>query len=490
MENFYFCRIILSPLFKVMNHYVSLKQNSMKKTTFIIFAILLSISSFAQQLTLTFTGREQSSNTYIQLSRIEITDNTRGWTETLTFPDTIAVLTSNIGVEDYTSGKFQLSQNNPNPFNGSTDVNLTLAEMGTVSMTVTDMNGRVVVSSQRFEPQQIGINKFHVNLMESGIYILYANQNGKTSSVKMINMGNGMSNSIENAGIISQSFQPKGNGKGNISHPFAAGDAMTYKGYAIVDGVEIEGQPIEQAQNSSETITLSIQTTGLACVDAPTVTDYDGNTYNTVQIGNQCWMRENLKTMHYADGSAIPHLDNSSMIDPSYDYPDNLSNNFYTYGLVYNWPAVMGGSASSNGNPSGVQGICPTGWHVPSDAEWQTLELYIGVPASDIDNMNTYRGTVAAKLAGGGYASWTSSTVEGAAGNFSDPNHNSTGFSALPAGGVEGMAAGFNDSACFWTSTLETTYNAILRTLYYSQSGIRRHHLEKAWGASVRCIKD
>jgi hypothetical protein len=102
------------------------------------------------------------------------------------------------------------------------------------------------------------------------------------------------------------------------------------------------------------------------CPGTPTVTDYDGNTYNTVQIGNQCWMKENLNTTRDAGGNNISR----------YCY-SNTNANCENYGGLYTWATLMNGAASSNGNPSGVQGICPTGWHVPSDAEWTELTDYL-----------------------------------------------------------------------------------------------------------------
>ena len=107
------------------------------------------------------------------------------------------------------------------------------------------------------------------------------------------------------------------------------------------------------------------------------MTDIDGNVYNTVQIDYQCWMRENLRTTQYSDGTPIPAGgDNLSDTDPYYyDYSSSdipLSER----GYLYNWPAVMHGKSSSNSVPSEVRGVCPTGWHVPSDPEFVVLTDY------------------------------------------------------------------------------------------------------------------
>ena len=119
----------------------------------------------------------------------------------------------------------------------------------------------------------------------------------------------------------------------------------------------------------------------------PTLVDYDGNFYQTVQIGNQVWMTENLKVTHYADGTTIPlvtdntawgNLDDNNT-DKAYCYYNNDANGEGDiYGTLYTWAAAMNGASSSSANPSGVQGVCPTGWHLPSNAEWTELTDYLG----------------------------------------------------------------------------------------------------------------
>lgn len=94
------------------------------------------------------------------------------------------------------------------------------------------------------------------------------------------------------------------------------------------------------------------------CGNSFTVTDYDGNTCNTVRLGNQCWMKENLRSTHYSDGTAIAYGGTTTSTTEAYYYAPNGS---FTYGYLYNWKAVMRNSSSSQANPSGVQGICPIG---------------------------------------------------------------------------------------------------------------------------------
>ena len=108
------------------------------------------------------------------------------------------------------------------------------------------------------------------------------------------------------------------------------------------------------------------------------VRDYDGNIYTTIKIGDQIWMAENLKTTRYSDGNSLVNGTGAGNITGNYTtkywfvYEDNSANKD-TYGLLYTWAAAMNGSASSDKSPSGIQGVCPIGWHLPSDTEWKSL---------------------------------------------------------------------------------------------------------------------
>ena len=219
-----------------------------------------------------------------------------------------------------------------------------------------------------------------------------------------------------------------------------------------------------------------------------TITDRDGNTYNTVQIGTQCWIKQNLKTTKYADGTSISQGSNNSTTTAYWYYPNNSSSNKSTYGLLYNWKAVMRNSSSSSANPSGVRGICPTGWHVPSDAEWKQMEMAVGMSQSDA-NATGYRGNIAARFCGN--TGWQSSNVANAAGNTSATGRNSSGFSALPAGyyytsNYDSGTHDFSYRAYFWSAT-EGPYFRLLR---YNNAGVYRGTAAKDSGYSVRCVKD
>lgn len=257
-------------------------------------------------------------------------------------------------------------------------------------------------------------------------------------------------------------------------------------------------------------------TPGVSCPGTPTVTDYDGNTYNTVQIGTQCWMKENLKTTHYSNGDGIL-LGNGvagSTTIGYYYYPNNEVNNKQFYGLLYNWPAVMNGADTNNLVPSGVQGICPNGWHVPSDNEFVILIEYLRNNSEYICGTNqNYIAKALADTAGWRWESADSaqyqynSALSCFVGNESSTN-NTTSFSARPAGTCNAgetpsipntVYSGLSKFTYFWTTTsmnyVSTSYVNIHSTygLEYNSAQIQTPYYQNgSWrkGNSVRCLKD
>jgi uncharacterized protein (TIGR02145 family) len=226
---------------------------------------------------------------------------------------------------------------------------------------------------------------------------------------------------------------------------------------------------------------------------AITVTDIDGNVYQTVKIGDQIWMAENLKTKHYANATEIILVESSidwgalSYTDKAYCYYDNSLTNVNTYGALYTWAAAMNGSNSSSSNPSNVQGVCPSGWHLPSDKEWKQLEMYLGMSQADADDTG-YRGTSEGSKLAGDANLWSNGDLE------NDAAFGISGLKALPAGSRHGDSGAFNslgDNALFWNATGGGNAGAGLRYLTYSNSKVYRSTIfHKKGGRSVRCVKD
>ena len=465
----------------------------MKKFILFVCMIACCAAAFAQSVTLTFTAKD-AANQHVQLNRVSITNLTKGWQETIYWPDNTLTMQNGTGINDVeTHGRtsLQLSQNNPNPFTGTTEVSLTVAEEGEVMLDIADVNGKIV-GTHRLRPQT-GIHQFRVTLSTAGTYIMTARQNGQTSSIKMVCNGGGDGNRIEYTGndgnaSHASATQPKNGTKYTTTHPFDFGDLMEYVGYASINGTEAESQHIMQAQDATQTLTLQfdeVQTYGQPCPGTATVTDIDGNTYNTVQIGNQCWMKENLRTTRYANGVNIPMGSTYSYTYPYCYAPNNDSSNVSTYGYLYNWQAVHD-TSSSSANPSGVQGICPTGWHVPSDVEWIQLTDYVGSqPQYQCNDSSVYIAKALAFIMG-----WSSSSDICSVGNNLSTN-NATGFSALPAGYYYfGDCGGFGLSAFFWSATDYNEYGAYDRGLRHNYAGVYKFNEDKSVGLSVRCVKN
>ena len=456
----------------------------MKRITLFFAILFMAFWTFGQSVTLTFTGRD-ANNQFIQLSRVVIVNATQSWQETIYYPDTTLTM-GQVGIEDYDfENGLALQQNNPNPFEGITYANLRTVEPGDVSMVLTDVNGRIV-ETQNFASLQPGIHQFRINVSAAGIYFLTIRQNGQKSSIKMVSNGQGSTNRIEY-----QDFAclQKKNAKGTTNKPFNIGDEMNYTGYVTVDGTEYQSQMIHQNQFVSENFVLNFDLSssidGQPCPSTATVTDYDGNTYNTVQIGQQCWMKENLKTTHYSDGTSISLGSSTSLTTAYRYYPNDDSSNVATYGYLYNWLAVMQNSSSGSANSSGVQGICPTGWHVPSDAEWTQLTDYVSSQSQYVCGSNsTYIAKALASTTG-----WSSSTSTCAVGN-TPSNNNVTGFFAVPAGNYFGSYNNFGYTACFWSATQYNSSYAYNRELNYDTAGVVRYDCNKRYGFSVRCLRD
>ena len=444
-----------------------------------------------QQVVLTFKGEDQSGN-YVQLSKVVLANITQGWSDTLIYPDTTAILiVGNSSISEHNATALGLSQNTPNPFHGTTQVSIAVAESGPLSLEVLDINGRLTVA-RNFTLIDRGTHQFSIQLSTPQIYLLTALQNGNAFSIKMINKGNSGIDKIEYEGVVSDKnieVKTKNNAKGIMNHPFSSGDSMSYKGDAFINNQEFESDIIVQTQTTSEVVTLIFEVDmtedGQPCQGMATLTDIDGNTYNTVKIGNQCWMKENLRTTRYPNCTTISQGSTTSTTVAYWYYPDNNSANKNRYGLLYNWQAVTQGVSDSI-NPSRVQGICPPGWHVPSIAEWTQLIDYVSSQVQyECGNNHTF---IAKALAD--TTRWTSAPNECSIGNDLSLN-NATGFSALPAGKL--FSGGFGHlggEANFWSATQYDSTGAFYRYMPGSLPFLFQHIDNIYLGISVRCIRN
>ena len=244
----------------------------------------------------------------------------------------------------------------------------------------------------------------------------------------------------------------------NIADPTDNQDAVTK---AYVSALEAK---VENLQNA-------------LIVSGLLVKDYDGNLYGTVKIGDQIWMTENLKVTHYPNGDAIPlvtgntawvNLGNNNTDDAYCFYNNNSGTD---YGVLYTYAAAIGDNWTRDNKAN--QGVCPDGWHLPSDAEWTVLTNYLG----------------GASVAGG-------KMKETGTTHWSSPNTGATdesGFTALPGGIRNSNNGGFSSQGYlgyFWSATENGATYTWYRFLFYNNSNVNRNLNYKSHGFSVRCLRD
>jgi len=229
------------------------------------------------------------------------------------------------------------------------------------------------------------------------------------------------------------------------------------------------------------------------------VKDIDNNWYKVVQIGSQCWLAENMRATTSPKGNLTAGGSRESYyVAYYYDYSTATQFSLRERGYLYNWAGAIdtNGTSKISASFTGRQGICPTGWHLPTDEEWKTLEsAYLTetdgttpISASTLNNTD-YRGKGAGKFAGG--CDWTTSSSTTAPGNYSYSERNISGFSALPAGNCLGndfADAGVN--AHFWSATSTNSDRAWRWRFHHNEEGVDRYNGTKDYGRSVRCVRN
>lgn len=218
--------------------------------------------------------------------------------------------------------------------------------------------------------------------------------------------------------------------------------------------------------------------TGFLCGDQIMVAD--GNIYNTVLMGTQCWMKENLRTTTYSDGTPIPNVTDvtawSNLTTGAYTWYDNDISWKEEYGALYNWYATVDAN------------LCPTGWHVPTDSEWTILTDYIGGP--DSPHGNELKSCRQVNSPSGGncntseHPRWNESSTQYGTDDY--------GFSGLPSGYRKDNGYFYNIGGigAWWSSTQYVSYNAWVRYLSYGIGNVGVDSPNKKYGYSVRCLKD
>jgi uncharacterized protein (TIGR02145 family) len=400
----------------------------MKKTILTLAIFITSIALYAQVKISTGGGNPDPS------SMLEVESNNKGFLmPRLANPNTIA--SPAVGLQVYNT-----TTNCINIFNGTTWLEL----CGTLPVgTIASLN---CAGATQNGTLTAGVAASGVNSV-----VAYTGGNGGTHNGQTVT-STGVTGLT--ATLTSGTFA---NGGGTLTYtitgtPLAAGTASFV--------LNIGGQVC--------TLTLSVV---FNCGTSTLTDSRDNVNYNTLLIGNQCWMRENLRYLPSVSSTSTTSLNSPHYYVYGYTGTNvttaKSTSNYSTYGVWYNWTAAMNGSSSSTLNPSGVQGVCPQGWHLPSKDEWDEMVTYLG-------------GTT---VAGGKMKSttlWSSTNAS-----------NSSGFTAFPGGSIS--FGNILNNGFWWSSTEQTDPNKAWMVdiwngnVYFSWSN---WNLLKSDGQSVRCIKD
>ena len=367
---------------------------------------------------------------------------------TTTLTDGRFVFSDITGVEDkQLPTGYAISNNFPNPFNPTTRIGITLPGRENVKIEVFNLLGQNVVNEIE-QSYNAGTNfiDLELNGLPNGFYNARITIDNKYTVVKKMMLVYGSQHLATGGGIS---------------------NTQLYKSYntnletnldSLVAASQIVGRKIFMGLPSitGDTLDLGNLIIERYCPETPTV-DYAGKTYNTVQIGTQCWLKENLDVGTMISGSQ--NASNNDTIE-KYCY-NNDPNNCNTYGGLYQWNEAMQYSTVE-----GARGICPEGWHIPTYDEFQTLSATVSGDGNSLKAIGQGTG------AGAGI--------------------NTSGFSALLSGfrSINGTFYDIGLNTNFWSSTELNTYNAYYMYLYSNYSYIYYRFYYKELGFSVRCVKD
>jgi uncharacterized protein (TIGR02145 family) len=435
----------------------------MKKATFLFILLFITVVIKAQVYEISFTGSGQSTN----VDSVFVENLTQGTTIELAGSDILLLVEeTSIASQSLTNEDLHIY---PNPMKETSKLEFYIGQPDDVKIEIYDVGGKLIVSQSG--KVNLGTNIFEISGIPEGFYTAKITTSAWQKSSGFISVNNEVNtpaiNSVSELIIEPQTKSLKST-KNLVEMQYNDGDILLFKGVAG-DYARV----LTKVPTQTQTINFEF----VPC------TDLGGNHYAVVTIGNQTWMAENL--------AYLPEItfedDWGSYTDPQYavyDYAPGSGTetvagakataNYDTYGVLYNWPAAMDGDASSSSNPSGVQGICPNGWHLPSDDEWTELTDYLG--------------DAGGKLKATG-------TIEASTGLWYDPNEgatNETGFTALPGGyrGGYGYFDGIGYFGYWWSATEYNTYVAWRRYMYYNLSDVVRGGDFKESGFSVRCLRD
>lgn len=432
----------------------------MKKLLTFLLAITLSAYGYSQDYLISFEGSGDITNVDSTL----IQNLTQGTSQTVYGSDQLNLVESITGMNPLSDKKDKILSIYPNPAIEYCTVEFRAPKSGEIIIELYDISGKKVLQNSRYFER--GTHLIQVSGLGYGFYNIHLKSIDFNYTGKIVSQSK--TRGLAQITYTGQTHNPDNetllkNKNAEVQMQYSAGDRLKFKAYSTNYSTVVIDIPAE-----SKTISFNF----IEC------TDKDENNYSIVEIGTQIWMAENLKTTKFPGGNEITLVESNTEWDAltqndiAYCFYDNSSTYANIYGAFYTWGAVMNGAASSDDNPSGVQGVCPDGWHMPSDAEWTELVDYLGGES-----------TAGGKMKDVGTILWDSPNT-GAT--------NESGFSALPGGyrNTSGDCITIEETADFWSATLDASNFGWFRYLRDNNSNLERSTYNRPAGLSVRCVKD
>ncbi|MFO7616040.1 MAG: FISUMP domain-containing protein [Bacteroidales bacterium] len=428
----------------------------MKIRFIILLATLLATAGQAQEISLTFAATGEASH----IDSIQATNLSNGLS--ISFPGNATLWLNRITHTNPVESAILEPALFPNPFPGVAQFSVRTTTTEALKIQALSLDGQVVTS--HIGTYQPGNHQFLLSLQNPGIYLIeIAGAKGRSTIRAISTAAYGSGNHIHQTGLgtpVPQNTLREKSTGGDYILGFTRGDLLHFRCYS---------------GRMTSVLTARPEAPGELEVGFWTCTDPHNQDYATVRIGDQVWMAENLAYLptvrSSSSGSDLwPH-------NYVYGYEDTNAEearnhpNYARYGVLYNWVSAMGGSGGSILVPSGVRGLCPIGWHMPSQGEWDLLSTFIGDSA-------------AIRLKDAGPGIWPG-TGGGAT--------NESGFGALPGGSRQESSAGFaglGATATFWSTSEGGSSFAWYRFLEAAEPQLLRYGIHKANGFSIRCVKD
>jgi uncharacterized protein (TIGR02145 family) len=424
----------------------------MKNLLFIIF-IFFALTANAQNYLISFAGTGASTT----VLTVKVENLTKATSLILNGSD-ILRLTGTTGISQDDYEKSSGMKIYPNPMTNNSRMEIYPPVAGDAIIRVYDMTGRLIVQIQSYLENYL--QEFRLSGINSGFYLISVKGNTYQYSGKLLCNGKAdgtirIEKISNNQAVVEKTVNMDHKGtQATVDMAYTPGDRLKFKAISGNYSTVITDIPA-----SDKAITFNF----IAAADG------DNNHYTTLQIGTQTWMAENLKTTKYLNGdligTTVPATKNIlSESNPKYQWSyDGNESNVATYGRLYTWYTVADN-----------RGVCPAGWHIPTDAEWTTLTDYLGGAS-----------IASGKLKESGLAHW---------GSPNTGSTNETGFTALPGGArsYDGTFFYIQYGGTWWGSTLHTQTDSYGRGMVYNgvDVGYTYGANEQKAGFSVRCVKN